>query len=487
MDSARSLKEKMTTKRPNTKAVLNGLKDFQRCTVDYVFQRLYLDNPGAKRFLIADEVGLGKTLVARGLIAKCIDKLWSEVNRIDIIYICSNADIARQNINRLNVTGGKDFAFPTRITLLPIHLKNLTKNRINFISFTPGTSFDVPNNLGQGEERAVLYWLLKKAWDLKGKAPLNVLQGKTNPANFRKLVKTIVRKYEIDNKLRERFCAELDLHIAAAQARGETDIKTRFEELCRRFARLRKHIPEHDRHNRRVMVGELRGLLASTCLTALEPDLIILDEFQRFKHLLDGTDSASELAQALFDHEDAKLLLLSATPYKMYSLSHEAAEDDHYKDFLRTVKFLCPTGNRVEQFQGLLEHYRRALLTLGAGDGSELTDIKREIEAFLRQIMVRTEKLASSEMRDGMLQEVNSGDSLLSPTDLAGYLSLQKLSRVLGQSDTLEYWKSAPYLLNFMDGYKLKDAFESSIETSQPQIAKELISLPLLDWRAIAA
>ena len=130
--------------------------------------------------------------------------------------------------------------------------------------------------------------------------------------------------------------------------------------------------------------------------------------------MLDGTDSASELAQALFDHEDAKLLLLSATPYKMYSLSHEAAEDDHYKDFLRTVKFLCPTGNRVEQFQGLLKsNYRRALLTLGAGDGSELTDIKREIEAFLRQIMVRTEKLASSEMRDGMLQEVNSGDSLL--------------------------------------------------------------------------
>ena len=128
----------MKTKRPNTKAVLNGLKDFQRGTVDYVFQRLYLDNPGAKRFLIADEVGLGKTLVARGLIAKCIDKLWSEVNRIDIIYICSNADIARQNINRLNVTGGKDFAFPTRITLLPIHLKNLTKNRINFVSFTPG-------------------------------------------------------------------------------------------------------------------------------------------------------------------------------------------------------------------------------------------------------------------------------------------------------------------------------------------------------------
>ena len=245
----------MKARRPNTKAVLSGLKDFQRRTVDYVFQRLYLDKPNAKRFLIADEVGLGKTLVARGLIAKCIEQLWSKVDRIDIVYICSNADIARQNINRLNVTGGKDFAFPTRITLLPIRLKNLSNNRINFISFTPGTSFDIPNNLGQGEERAVLYWLLKKAWDFKGKSPLNVLQGKADPANFRKLVKTIVRKYEIDNNLAEQFCSELNLHIAAAQERGETDIKTRFEDLCRRFARVRKHIPDHDRRDRRIMVG----------------------------------------------------------------------------------------------------------------------------------------------------------------------------------------------------------------------------------------
>jgi hypothetical protein len=31
----------------------------------------------------------------------------------------------------------------------------------------------------------------------------------------------------------------------------------------------------------------LRNLLAHTCVAALEPDLIILDEFQRFKNLLD--------------------------------------------------------------------------------------------------------------------------------------------------------------------------------------------------------
>ena len=88
---------------------MGGLKDFQRRTVDYVFRRLYEDRPGTRRFLIADEVGLGKTLVARGLIARAIDRLWDQQERITIVYICSNASIARQNIRRLNVTGQKDF------------------------------------------------------------------------------------------------------------------------------------------------------------------------------------------------------------------------------------------------------------------------------------------------------------------------------------------------------------------------------------------
>ena len=56
------------------KPVLDGLKDFQRKTVDHVFDQLYGPRQ-TKRFLVADEVGLGKTLVARGVIAKAIEHL----------------------------------------------------------------------------------------------------------------------------------------------------------------------------------------------------------------------------------------------------------------------------------------------------------------------------------------------------------------------------------------------------------------------------
>lgn len=52
-------------------AVLDRLKGFQRDTVEYAFQRLFLDEDSSHRFLVADEVGLGKTLVARGVVGPC--------------------------------------------------------------------------------------------------------------------------------------------------------------------------------------------------------------------------------------------------------------------------------------------------------------------------------------------------------------------------------------------------------------------------------
>ena len=149
--------------RPDLTKQLLRLRDFQRDTVDYVFQRMYGEQP-ASRFLVADEVGLGKTFVARGLIAKVVDHLWETVKRIDVIYICSNSSIARQNISRLNITEANDVALPSRITLLPTVVHNLEQNKFNLISLTPQTSLDLRSNLGLAEERVLLYRLLPAEW-----------------------------------------------------------------------------------------------------------------------------------------------------------------------------------------------------------------------------------------------------------------------------------------------------------------------------------
>ena len=92
---------------------------------------------------VADEVGLGKTLVARGIIAKTLEHLQDEVERVDVIYICSNAAIATQNVNRLNVSDTDGFSIATRLTYLPRQVRSLRKNKV-----LPQI-LSVPNTLNQ--------------------------------------------------------------------------------------------------------------------------------------------------------------------------------------------------------------------------------------------------------------------------------------------------------------------------------------------------
>src|SRR5690625_6792740 len=90
----------MTETRPDVEAILEGLKPVQRATVNHAFNRLWGDHDSVARFLIADEVGLGKTMVAKGIAARAIDHLWESGRPITMLYICSNAQIARQNLDR---------------------------------------------------------------------------------------------------------------------------------------------------------------------------------------------------------------------------------------------------------------------------------------------------------------------------------------------------------------------------------------------------
>ena len=126
-----------------------NLKDFQVDTVEYVLHRFYDDAKPTDRFLVADEVGMGKTLVARGVIAGVINRLQNDSSsrRIDIVYICSNADIARQNLTKLDVRGDGIRPLATRITMLATQVRDLDRRiadgskTVNLVSFTPGTSF----------------------------------------------------------------------------------------------------------------------------------------------------------------------------------------------------------------------------------------------------------------------------------------------------------------------------------------------------------
>ena len=455
---------------------------------------MYRDNSPARRFLVADEVGLGKTLVARGVIARAIEHMWDDVDRIDIVYICSNSDIARQNIRRLNITQQDDFAFAQRLTLMALEMKNLTKNKINFVSFTPGTSFDLKDSMGWAKERAVLFWMLQELWGSdvitpKRQSDLRVFAGWAGMDSFKNQLKAVRPAVEdVDRGLYRSFQDAVRRHEKECRAEHRPTLRIWFDYLRQRFMKDLASRPEQDWRSRNAFIGRLRTLLARSIVNALQPDLVILDEFQRFKHLLDSDTDAARLARELFTYEgngtSARVLLLSATPYKMYTLAEESDQDDHYSDFLRTTGFLLGEGTKA--FERELGEYRSALMDLGTeSDAHErVLSSKDRVEKRLRKVMVRTERLAVHSDRSGMLQEKVSQGTPLKAADLLGYVAFDRFARSLGASGDVEYWKSIPCFPNFMDGYQLGRQFEKA-QDDPPRLAEALATLDgggVIDW-----
>jgi hypothetical protein len=453
--------------------VYEHLKDFQRTTVDYVFQRMYLDEQPTRRFLVADEVGLGKTLVARGVIARAVEHLQERgVKRIDVVYICSTGDIARQNIRRLSLPGFADSAFASRLTLLPLQLRDLNRNRLNFVSFTPGTAFELKSSLGIMDERALLYRLLKKKWPhLVGikKGPMRVFQGyATSLPRFKEHYDYMLRNSlkRVDRGLERRFSDAVDLHDAARRAAGQPTLEDRFADLADRWAYAAAGRDQQNRADRDRFVGDLRALLARTCIGALEPDLVILDEFQRFKNLLHGESEASRLAHELFDYADAdaqaRVLMLSATPSKMYTLTEEREDDDHFADFIGTASFLL--NGRADTLRADLSDMQRHLLHLDPDNLDPLIAAKTRVETTLRSVMCRTERLASSVDRNGMLREAPNGAAAVTASDLLSYVTLDRAAHQLDAAGQVEFWKSAPYFPNFWHDYQIGRRYQTAID-----------------------
>lgn len=128
--------------------VLDGLKDFQLATAKRVFE---LYKQSQKRVLVADEVGLGKTLIAKGVIAQTARYHYEELkdDLFKVVYVCSNQVIANQNLNKLKICEDITVDGVTDTRLSMQHLKiyeqesdNLVLNRyIQLIPLTPATSF----------------------------------------------------------------------------------------------------------------------------------------------------------------------------------------------------------------------------------------------------------------------------------------------------------------------------------------------------------
>ncbi len=463
---------------------LSRLRGFQRDTADYAFARLFGDGDRAtSRFLVADEVGLGKTMVARGVIARTIDHLQATGDeRVDVVYICSNAAIAAQNLRKLAPAGVPVEHRTERLTLLAFRLSERDHQPINLIALTPGTALAEGTSAGRFEERLAILQALRQLWGghrLRGDGMMRVFAGAaSSPRGHASLVQRVREERKQFGRLSpealEHFGEQIRLADLAREEHGLPDLDTALHTVARRYG-PRGEPSRAVRQEANQIIGELREALAMTGARLLQPDLLVLDEFQRFREVLHADSGyTSEIAQHLFSYYHAeharhtRVLMLSATPYVMHTTRAEAAAEgeNHYEDFIATYRFLAEglanttPEEQTEALRSELAAMRRGIADLVSEGRSDVHAAADAVSNRLRQVMVRTERLAATPDRNGMLITVRADLPVPSAGALRQYAATARVAEYLrtspaglASSDVVEYWKAAPYTLSYLGAH----------------------------------
>lgn len=452
------------TSPPTTLPSAGGRKAFQEATVLHAVSRLR-DETGPRRFLVADEVGLGKTLVAQGVLQHLADG----ERPLNVFYVCSSLTIANQNRDSLLEAlplEHRTSALVTvdRPTLLP-WAEPPRNNRFTLFTLTPGTLPMKASSRGRVDERASIWCLLREGLPAAG-ASLGSLE------QCLKLVQDQTWRAAVDprsqgpmlgrmKELAEPFMVELRalLHLTGASDRAVADAL---------IQRLRGE-------TQLATIQTLRQRLGRLGLGMLKPDLVILDEFQRFFEILEpfrantATDQADEADGSLEDDdEDAQgllqlllgarageaapaILLLSATPYRPPAGGVDGASMRHYEQFFRLLEFLYGVQAAIE-VPALRRLFRRygALLREALPGSHEVLALRDEIQGKLSRVIARTERasLLGAEA-DVTAPERRSVD--LRPDDVRVYRHLWDSAADGDRSAVTLYWSSIPYPLQMMD------------------------------------
>lgn len=467
------------------KKIMSGLKDFQQATVNRID---YLYRNGQRRVLVSDEVGLGKTLIARGTVAKMAKLRREEGDSLfKVVYICSNAAVADQNLRKLRITNEAKTESASRSRLSMQHLNifmqendtELLDRYIQLIPLTPDTSFRMTSGAGIVDERSLMFAILKRMPEFKGYLPeleVAMMNDATGAWNswckgwYEHLADECDK--ESGGRYFEYMTGKIRGELSAAWVDGKTYLDG-VKELCRT---IRRNGGERVSNN--GIIGQLRVIFAKISLEKLEPDLVIMDEFQRFKYLL-NSDPDSEtgmLANKFFHADDVRMLLLSATPYKMYSTPEEIDEariDEHYTEFLSVMDFLNEDSDTENKFLTVWKDYSVKLKEMTLGDTTILS-AKDAAEDAMYQTVCRTERITAEENAD-IIDDSDVRMPLdVLEQDIRSYMQAQELLDAIGANYhvPVDYIKSTPYLMSFMRDYQLKRNVEKYFKSHPTEVHK---------------
>lgn len=451
-----------------------GLKDFQQKTVERID---YLFRHGQNRVLIADEVGMGKTLIARGAIVKTARMRQEEHDDLlKVVYICSNISIANQNIQKLKVSNSARIEGVSDTRLSMMHLKiaeqetdeKLREGFIQLIPLTPGTSFQMTTGGGTVNERALMRTILCRIDSIA--------------LYTEELDKLLTYGASMTTLEREISWYESRVKSCEIKTNGEypksiVDKIYEYDKETSIIKQLIEHLQKRTLHESpykdHIIINNLRIMFARISTEMLNPDLVIMDEFQRFKFLLSDEESETGiLAKKFLGGGDTRILLLSATPYKLYSTLEEIDEaqvDEHYSEFFQVMDFLF--AGHTSEFHRIWNDYSIALHELSIGN-TAIIQVKNIAEEAMYSGVCRTERI--SVMDSGDYTDDSSKEQPLTVTekDITSYLAAGKLLKEIDANYTipLDYIKSCPYLMSFMRNYKIKQNIEKYFKSSPEKV-----------------
>jgi hypothetical protein len=395
---------------------------------------------GSKRFLVADEVGLGKTVVAQ----RVIEQLAGNNGRSTLVvyYVTNGQRVAHQNRGRLvdflPISAQQQaISKADRLNVIPLH--DVPKAPVALYALTPGTSFPSKTSrlhAGKKEERAFITALL----------------GRAHPY--------LVRRFP-ENAMRRNVTSDWDglvgRHRARVNALPRDFIRVFRAALVEEFGPQTKvTLPAASKSETPGrFVGRLRRAMARTVLIQRPPDLVILDEFQRYRDMLTKESRKDPLIRALFEPKAPRqpaLLLLSATPYKLFSTRLEENRGaEANREFFDLLEFLG--GSRGPELKSeakaAFAQFGTTILTIAKNHGSvqetarlvaEARSLRDRLQSMLAPFISRMEREPTSDDS----ARTHELDASLDPADIRAFRHLAASFKQEHSWFALPFWLSVP-------------------------------------------